>query len=358
MKPHQELCLESDRPLLEAIKTMDSLKRKLLIILKSGRFHSLLSIGDIQRYLLQNQSLEDSIDRALRPNVRVARPTDADASIRQQMLEHRMEFMPVVNERSEVERIIFWEELFDKSVARYGARLEVPVVIMAGGTGSRLRPLTNIIPKPLIPLGDKPIVELIVDRFAELGVKRFYFSVNYKAEMIQRYFEDLPDRPYSIQYVHEPEPLGTAGSLRLLEGMIHEAFFVCNCDIIVDQDLSEIYECHRHNHNELTLVAALKHIPIPYGTVDSGVNGELVALREKPELTLMVNTGMYVLQPHLLGEIPPGRVFHITELIEHIKQRGGRVGIFPVSEKSWTDIGSWKEYRDAARRHGQDLIEF
>jgi NDP-sugar pyrophosphorylase family protein len=168
-------------------------------------------------------------------------------------------------------------------------------------------------------------------------------TLNYKAELIQYYIKNL-NLPYQIDYFKEDKPMGTAGSLSLLVDRINETFFVSNCDIIIDQDYSEILDYHRDNHNEITVVAALKHYPIPYGTIETAENGKLVSLSEKPELTFKINSGMYILEPHLLKEIPANQFFHITQLIENIQKRGGSVGVFPVSSKSWKDIGEWDQY--------------
>ena len=138
--------------------------------------------------------------------------------------------------------------------------------------------------------------------------------------------------------------MGTIGSLSLIKEKINQTFFVTNCDILIEQDYSEILDYHRANGNEITIVAALKHIPIPYGIVETGENGQLMELKEKPELTFKINSGMYVLEPHLLKEIPENTFLHITELIDKIRCRKGNVGVFPVSEKSWKDIGDWNLY--------------
>ncbi len=223
---------------------------------------------------------------------------------------------------------------------------------MAGGKGARLKPITNIIPKPLIPIGDKPIIELITDSFVKAGVTNFYVSVNYKKEMIIRYFEEIPDKSYSMNFFTETEPLGTAGSLSLLKEELKDTFFVTNCDILIKQEYTEILEYHREHHNEITLVAAIKHYSIPYGTLETGVGGSLTSFREKPELQYLVNAGMYILEPHLLNDIPEHTFFHITDLIAIVKNRGGNVGVFPVSEGAWMDIGEWKEYDKTVARMG------
>jgi len=217
------------------------------------------------------------------------------------------------------------------------------VVVMAGGLGTRLKPLTNVLPKPLIPLGEKTIIEDIFERFNNHGCDEFFLTVNYKAELIEFYLKNQ-NLPYKLEFYKEKMPMGTAGSLTLLKNKIDRTFFVSNCDILVDQDYSEILDYHNSSQNEITVIAALRHYPIPYGTIETGENGNLNCLTEKPELTFKINSGMYILEPQLLEEIPENILFHITHLIEKVKNRNGRIGVFPVSEGSWIDIGTWDEY--------------
>jgi len=137
--------------------------------------------------------------------------------------------------------------------------------------------------------------------------------------------------------------------LSLLKGKIKTTFFVTNCDILIEQDLTELYDYHVQNQNEITMVAALKHIPISYGTLITKQDGLLDSMQEKPELTFKINAGVYILEPHLLDKIPDNTFFHITELIENVRVDGGRIGVFPISEKSWMDIGEWPEYIKTVR---------
>ena len=215
---------------------------------------------------------------------------------------------------------------------------------MAGGQGTRLRPLTNVLPKPLIPIGEQTMLEDIMDRFVECGCHEFYISVNYKAETIKRYISNIDKPQYHITYFQEDKPLGTAGSLHLLKDEINVTFFVSNCDIIIDEDYGEILKYHRDNHNEITVVAAIKNLAIPYGTLETKEEGLLSSIKEKPDYTFKINTGMYILEPHLINEIPHDRVYHITFLIEKLMKEGRRVGVYPINEGSWTDIGNWDEY--------------
>jgi NDP-sugar pyrophosphorylase family protein len=218
-------------------------------------------------------------------------------------------------------------------------KINIPVVIMAGGEGTRLKPLTNVLPKPLIPVVDKTIIEDIMDQFVLAGCHEFHISVNYKADMIKQYLKDLNNDEYQLHFFQEEKPLGTAGSLYLLANRMTSPFFVSNCDIIIKQDLAEVYRYHRENRNDITIVAALKHYKIPYGTIESGMDGILTKLSEKPELILKINSGVYILNPEILDLIPEGKFFHITDLILKLRNKKGRIGIFPISEKSWLDYG-------------------
>ena len=344
IKPLKNLYIESSASITFTLKKMDSERSKLLIVGSEKKFEGLISIGDLQRAIIKNIDLDTSINDILRKDIIVAEEYEKVDEVKKLMLRIRAEFMPVINSKKEVVKIIYWEDLLNSPKPPPSEKITLPVVIMAGGKGSRLKPITNVLPKPLIPIGEKPIVEHIINRFVEVGSNEFYFSVNFKSELIEYYFNSFEHPDYHISYFKEKKFLGTAGSLNLLNGIIKSTFFVSNCDIIIDQDYSEIYQYHKNNENELTLVAALKHYKIPYGTVETGDNGLLQHMQEKPEITYKINAGLYLLEPHLLNEIPQNQFFHITDLITKIKSRGGKIGVFPVSEKSWKDIGEWDEY--------------
>ena len=334
--------IDINTSMLQALKKMDDINKKLLLVFKKRKFVSLLSIGDIQRAIIKGIDLDTNIESILRDNIRLAKESDSLDDIKAKMLKWRSECMPVINEQEELVKVYFWEDLFGHETKRIISSLDLPVVIMAGGMGTRLKPITNVLPKPLIPIGEKTIVEEIMDRFINVGCNEFLFSVNYKADMIKYYFDTTKN--YNISYFQEEKPLGTVGSLFLMKEKIHSTFFVSNCDIIIDADYSEILKYHRDNNNELTIVSALKHYSIPYGIINTNKMGVLSNLKEKPELTFQINSGMYVLEQHLIKEIPDNSFFHITELIEKIQHRNGKVGVFPISEKSWKDIGTWSEY--------------
>lgn len=334
----EKIIIKGEETILFALKRMDILERKLLIIIKNDKFIGLLSVGDIQRAIIKNLPFDTLVTSIIREDIRVAYIGDDKEKIKADMIEERIECMPVIDKDSNLVDVIFWEDILGGKTDLF-ERINIPVVIMAGGEGTRLKPLTNILPKPLIPIVDKTIIEDIMDRFVLAGCNKFYISVNYKAEMIIHYLESLHNPAYSLQFFQEEKPLGTAGSLYLLSDKLSSTFFVTNCDIIVKQDLDEVYKYHKDNKNDITIVAALKHYKIPYGTIESGIDGILTSLSEKPEIVFKINSGVYILEPDTISQIPQDEFFHITDLILKIKRKKGRVGVFPISEKSWQDYG-------------------
>lgn len=341
---YKKRVISPEASLLDAFKRMDVLDKKLLIVEDSNQFIGLLSAGDIQRAIINNIPLNSKVKEVLRKEIRIASPHDEFEKIKQMMLDFRMELCPVVDNNRTIVKVYFWEDVFSEKQKVPVNQFNLPVIIMAGGVGSRLKPLTNVLPKPLIPIGEKTMLEEIFERFARHGCNKFYLSVNYKAELIEYYIQQQK-LPYEIDFFKEDKPMGTAGSLSLLKDKINETFFVSNCDIIIEEDYSQILDYHKKNKNEITLVAALKSIPIAYGTIETAENGRLIKLVEKPELTFKINSGMYILEPHLIDEIPMKENFHITNLIEKVLARKGAVGVYPVSEKSWSDVGDWSLYR-------------
>lgn len=329
--------------ILQALKRMDEAKVKMLFVFIHDRFLSILTIGDIQRAIINNVPLSESVEKILDKNKCFSSPTDSIEQIRQAMLSLRAECMPVVDNNGELRNVYLWDELFERTEAEQRNKIDLPVVIMAGGKGTRLKPITNVIPKPLVPVGDKTILEIILDQFEGIGCTKFYVSVNYKAEMMKFYFSQL-EHKYDIEFFMEEKALGTIGSLSLLKGKIATPFFVSNCDSINEQDYRDVYDYHISNHNDMTIVTMVKSFKIPYGVIETGEDGLMRSLQEKPEHTYLVNSGVYILNPELICEIPEGEFFHITHLMNKVKEKGGRVGCFPVSENSWHDMGEWPEY--------------
>ena len=330
--------------ILNALKIMDEQKVKTLFVMEDGHFIGILTIGDIQRAIIKNVSLTEPISCILDHDKIYGYTDENEDLIRDKMRGLRAEVMPILDKEGELADVWSWDEVFsDDKIEDNRPKIDLPVVIMAGGKGTRLKPITNVLPKPLVPVGDKTILEVILDQFESIGCHKFYMSVNYKADMMKYYLSQL-DHQYDIEFFQEKKPLGTIGSVSLLKGKITTPFFVSNCDSINEQDYRDVFDYHINNQNDLTIVTMVKSFKIPYGVIETGEDGLMTALSEKPELTYQVNTGVYILNPSCIEEIPEGEFFHITHLMEKIKAKGGRVGCFPVSEHSWKDMGEWPEY--------------
>jgi dTDP-glucose pyrophosphorylase len=335
----------------DALKQLEETERKTLFVVDNAkRLVGTLTDGDIRRWILGEGGLDGMVENICNTNPCVANGDYEVEQIKKEMLEKKIGSIPVLNANREVVDVLFWENIFGEGFLLKQTRpIELPVVIMAGGKGTRLDPFTKILPKPLIPLGDKTVIEIIIDSFVKCGVGKFYISVNYKSKIIKSYFEEL-NPAYEIEYIHEDKPLGTAGSLRYLCGKLATSLIVTNCDVIIRADYREIVDHHFSDGNDITLVASLKNYSIPYGVCQIESGGRLSRIQEKPEYNFLVNTGMYILKPETLDLIPEGEFFHITHLIEKVQGAGGSIGVYPISDKSWIDTGEWIEYKNALRQ--------
>lgn len=337
--------IKADNTVIQTMKLMDEAFTKLLLVFEGEKFLGIITNGDLQRAIIAHVPFDTPIGKIVSKEGKLyAHIGDNREKIKEWMLFKRAELMPVLDENEQLEDVIFWDEILsDTPSVDNRPPIDLPVVIMAGGKGTRLKPITNVIPKPLVPVGDKTILEVIMDQFESIGCHKFYMSVNYKADMLKYFLSQLAHQ-YDIEFFMEDKPLGTIGSVSLLKGKITTPFFVSNCDSINEQDYRDVWDYHVNNHNDMTLVTMVKSFKIPYGVIETGVDGLMTALKEKPEQTYQVNTGVYILNPELIDEIPEGEFFHITHLMENVQKRGGRVGCFPVSEQSWKDMGEWPEY--------------
>jgi dTDP-glucose pyrophosphorylase len=336
-----------DTPIRDAICKMDKAGQKILFVY--GHENTLvgaLSDGDIRRHLLKHGTIAGIVENCFNSNPVRAYETDDESKIKSMMLSNKIEVIPIVDRKNSIIDIAVWNSFFSARNKRH-PDLSLSVVVMAGGKGTRLDPFTKILPKPLIPIGDKPILEIIMDRFAEYGVSTFYLTVNYKGEMIKSYFDNI-DCEYNINYIWEKEFLGTGGSLRLLPSEVGDTFIVSNCDILVELDYTELIHFHKQHQNDITIVGALLHHVVPYGVLDYSEKGILNSLIEKPQYDFTINTGIYVVQKDALVLIPENKFFHITELIEALMQRKRKVAVYPVREASYIDVGQWEEYKKNA----------
>jgi len=337
------LLINEDATVVDAMQAIDrNVKGIVFVVDKNICLKGALSDGDIRRWLIKTGDVNASI-RSIFNKMPVSIYREEIPSALKIMRKHSIDAIPVLSKKGKVIDVIFKEDFDSETVAEDNESLKgVPVIIMAGGKGTRLYPYTKILPKPLIPIGDVPIMERIIDRFTAFGVQKFYATVNYKKGMIRSYFNDL-NATYKIKYIEEPEPLGTAGSIRLINETFPKPVIVTNCDIIINADYGEIYKYHSESGNVMTIVSALKNIVVPYGVINSGENGEVLSMDEKPRLSYFVNTGMYVLNPEAIEYIPENKFYHMTHLSDYLLSQSMKVGMYPISEDSFLDMGEFEE---------------
>lgn len=223
---------------------------------------------------------------------------------------------------------------------------ELPVVVMAGGEGTRLRPLTLTTPKPMIPVGNTTLADMMMDKFSDIGCKKFYLSLNYHADQIEEFYTKNNPRGREYVFFREDKPLGSGGPLSLIKDKLTSTFIAGSCDIVLDKsiDFRKVVDYHRAAKNEVTVVVALKHYKLTYGNMVVDGEGQLVRMEEKPTYTFRINTAIYIFEPGVLKDLPYNEYTPITSLIDGVIQRKGRVGCYELEYDKWRDVGTWEDY--------------
>ena len=343
-----DLIVKNNITIIDAMKALNLTKEKcLLVVDDDGILLGTITDGDLRRSILKGNEFSTNIEKSFDKKPVVLKNNNyTPEEVNELLIKHKIDVLPVIDHQGRIENYITWLDVFGEQNTKEKKTITVPVVIMAGGRGTRLEPFTKVLPKPLVPIHEKPIIEHIIERFTDIGCSDFYLTVNYKSGILKAYFEELnPD--YEVHFVEEQEPLGTAGSLRFLEGIFDVPFFVTNCDIIIKADYVNLYEFHQKNGYDVTLVASAKEYVIPYGTCELNGDGNLSNINEKPKYDFLINTGLYVVNQDVLGLIPKNKFYHITHLIEDAKNEGKKVGVYPIDDNSWIDVGQWGEYKKA-----------
>lgn len=345
------ILIEPDNTIKQALKKMDEAGSKIVFVVGEGDFLiGALSDGDIRRWILKGGHINAKAKAVMVCDPKYLEMGYSPESAKKLVVKERLECVPVVDAQKRIKGAVWWFDFF-KDKTHKAVKLNLPVVIMAGGKGARLAPITNILPKPLMPIGDKPITQHIMERFANYGCRQIYMSVNFKAKLIKAYYSDI-NGDYDLEFIEEPKPLGTAGSLYLLKRKIKKSFFLTNCDVMVDADYADIFNFHRERGNKITIVGSMKHFTIPYGTCEIKTGGDLLAVREKPEYDFLVNTGMYIIESEIMRLIPDQTFMHMPQLIDKCLEKGIRIGVYPISEKSWVDTGQWEQLQETLERLG------
>lgn len=329
--------VHSDATLITAMTQIDFSEKGIVFVVDKAT-HGLLgslSDGDVRRYLLQDGSLSSNVTQTMNKNPIKANSGRSFSELEKILEEKQIDAIPLVDTEGRIESIYFKGD-HEKIVPK--EQLCLPVVIMAGGKGTRLAPYTYVLPKPLIPVSGKTIIEHIMDQFIEYGCDQFSIIVNYRKNLIKAFFQDEAS-PYQVAFIDEFEFQGTGGGLSLLEEKINGTFFMTNCDILVDCDFSDLLNYHRENKHILTMVGAEMSMTVPYGTVISDESGNVNGFTEKPSYDFVANTGVYLIEPEFLDYIPKNTFIHITDVIEKCISAKQSIGVYKIKEDAWLDMG-------------------
>ncbi|MBD5492129.1 MAG: NTP transferase domain-containing protein [Lachnospiraceae bacterium] len=342
-----EVYIEEQNTILEAMQMINKSARRTLFVQNSGVLLATLTDGDIRRWILKGGELQAQIKLAANYEPKYLKEGQAHLAV-STMKEYRIDAIPIVDENHIIKEIIF-QNSFSKKKSRF--EKDIAVVMMAGGLGTRLSPYTNILPKPLIPIGEYPIAEHIINSFRTYGCNRFFMIVNYKRNMIKAYFDDLY-KDYQLEFIVEEKALGTGGGISLLKGKINDTFVLTNCDIVIDDDLTKAYSQHVESENLITMVCSLKNFTIPYGVVNIGKDGMIESMQEKPNMSFFTNTGCYFVEPEVIENLAYNEPIDFPAIIEKYMSKGKRVGIYPIGEDAWLDMGQFDELKNMKERLG------
>lgn len=343
----EDLLIRKDRTVKQAVKKIDTAGRRIVFVVdEDNRLVGSFTDGDMRRYLLKNGDFDNPVSEAMWTNP-TAFQVNEEEKAKQYIEDTGLIAIPVIDDSRHVVCAHFRSDVIEGEFC-HKALDGIPVVIMAGGRGTRLYPYTKILPKPLIPIGEYPITELIMNRFHDYGANEFYLVLNHKKNMVKTYFNEA-QLPYYINYVDEEQFLGTGGGLSLLKGKINSTIIVSNCDCLIDTDYSCMYDYHRNHRNVLTMICAMKNFIIPYGVIEMDGTGGIQTMQEKPEFSYLVNTGIYVIEPTVIESLEYNRYIDLPQIAVELKNKGEKVGVYPITESSWLDMGQIAEMKKMMR---------
>ena len=337
MKDWRKALVKPTMSIRQTISVIDSAALQLaLVVGDDRRLLGTVTDGDVRRAILRGVSLDEPVTAIMNASPTVAYLGASREEIRSLLERRNLQHIPVVDESGRVVDVVVLSEMLRPQ--------ERPnwVVLMAGGEGTRLRPLTEDRPKPMLPVGSKPLLETILNQFLSYGFRRFFISVRYKAELIEAYFGDGSKWGAEIHYLREKKPLGTAGCLSLLPSRPDAPLVVMNGDLLTNVNFTQLLAFHDHLQAHVTLCVREHHVRVPYGVVQVNDN-RLVSLTEKPVQRYFINAGIYVLEPAVLKWVPRNKAMDMTELIKLLLERNHLIGTFPIHEY-WTDIGHMEDY--------------
>jgi dTDP-glucose pyrophosphorylase len=332
-----QILIKPNTSILDTLKVIDNAAVEIALVVDDNkRLIGTVTDGDIRRGLIKGTKLEEPIDSLMNPSPITAGLNSTDDELLFLMTNRSIKHLPILDKNRRVLRLVLLKDLIK------GKKRPNIAIIMAGGLGSRLGTLTQNTPKPLLPVGGKPVIARIAEQLKNHGIEEIYISINYKGSQIKKWFEENPINGAQISYLEEKEFLGTAGALSLLPNKPSNPFIVINGDIISPVNFGSLLEFHQQSHKSMTLCTREFNFQVPYGVLK--LNGsQLISIEEKPSQNIFINAGIYVINPELLKYIPEKNRFDMPELINIAIKEGNEIACYPVSDY-WLDIGTPQDY--------------
>ncbi len=297
-----------------------------------------LTDGDLRRGFIRGLGFENNLLEFIQNNPRYIRENGYNLNTLEEYKQKNFKIIPILNEKDEIVDILNFRT---KSTL-----IPADAVLMAGGEGKRLRPLTENTPKPLLKVGDKPIIEYNIDRLKNVGVKNIHLSVNYLADQLIEYFGNGENKSLNIKYVKEDKPLGTIGSILLVDHFEHEDIIVMNSDLLTNIDYTDFFKFYKDSNADMAVAATSYHVDVPYAVLEVNESNCVKSLKEKPRYTFYSNAGIYILKKELLNMIPQNQFFDITDLMDRILEMNFNLVTYPINGY-WLDIGKHEDFKKA-----------
>lgn len=297
-----------------------------------------LTDGDLRRGFIRGLGFEDSIINFIQPDPKFISEDEFDQDQVEEYRKRNFKILPIVDKDHIIVDILNFR--FKSTL------LPLDAVLMAGGEGKRLRPLTESTPKPLLKVGDKPIIEYNIDRLAKVGIENVFLSINYLGEQLEAYFGNGDSKSLNIEYVRESKPLGTIGSVLLVNEFHHDDILVMNSDLLTNIDFADFYKTFKESDADMAVAATTYHVDVPYAVLEADENQQVKKLKEKPRYTYFSNAGIYIIKKKLLAMIPQNEFYDVTDLMEKVMAMDHKLITYPINGY-WLDIGNHEDFKKA-----------
>ena len=337
--PRENICLSATDTLKSVLSCLQLNEHRLCVVIDdSGKIIGTITDGDCRRALLKGMSLETPAASIMNQQFVVVDESFSLDHVKLLMRSNAIDQVPIVDADRRFKDVVSVHSLINRSEKKTN-----PVLILTGGKGTRLRPLTHNIPKPMLPVQGKPMLELLINNLVEAGFENIFLSINYLGHVIEEYFGDGQKFSCNIQYLKEDIELGTGGPLKLLEKFANEPIVALNGDLVTEVDFAAALDFHSKHNFDMTVGICSYAVEIPFGVIHFAENGEISKIAEKPQHSFNINAGLYVIEPRVLQYVPENQFYPMTTLVNQVRNDGKKVGAFPIHEV-WNDVGVLAQY--------------